>query len=369
MAQQTDRPGAGAAAASRRLPAGRGARTNRPGRYERYEREWLDDGWRPEDPVTERVATTALPDHSRTVLSRNDSPDVPFEQSINPYRGCEHGCSYCYARATHPYLGLSAGLDFETRILVKRDAAAVLRRELARPGYACREIALSGNTDPYQPLERSLRVTRGVLEVLAEHDHPVGILTKSALVLRDLDILAPMAQRGLARVVVSITTLDRHLARVMEPRAAAPERRLDVLRAVSAAGVPAGALVAPVVPALTDHEVEPILAAAHAAGARTAAYVLLRLPHELKDLFRDWLEATVPGRARHVLSRLREMRGGRDYDPEFEQRKSGRGAFAQLLEQRFELARRRLGLDGAPVPLRTDLFRVPGRGRQLGLWG
>ena len=302
------------------------------------------------------------------IIARNDSPDVPFDRSINPYRGCEHGCVYCYARPSHAHLGLSAGLDFETRIFVKADAARLLQEELARPGYACRPISLGANTDPYQPLERRLGVTRSILEVLAEARHPVSIVTKSALVCRDLDLLAAMARDRLASVYVSITTFDRHLARTLEPRASAPHRRLEAVRALASAGVPAGVMVAPIIPALTDPEIETILEAAAAAGASSAGYVLLRLPHEVKELFAAWLEAHVPGRARHVLSLVRQCREGRLNDRAFGSRMRGQGVFAELIAQRFRKAVHRLGLDRRQLPQRTDLFRPPATDGQLDLF-
>ena len=305
-----------------------------------------------------------LPDASRSVLVRNASPDIPFEQSINPYRGCEHGCIYCYARPSHAYLGLSPGLDFETKIYAKLDAAALLERELARPGYRCQPIALGTNTDVYQPQERRLGITRAILEVLAQCRHPVTIVTKSAAVLRDLDLLAPMATDGLASVAVSVTTLDAGLARTLEPRAAAPHRRLETLRALCKAGVPARVMVAPIIPGLNDHELEAVLEAAAAAGADQASYVLLRLPHELKELFGAWLEAHAPLRAEHVLSLIRQCRGGRLNDPNFGSRMRGQGAYAELIGRRFALARRRLGLERPRPPLRTDLFEAPGAGRK-----
>ena len=294
---------------------GRGAVSNRSGRYEPAQRLRIDDGWdtagADEAPP---LRTTVALDASRSVIARNDSPDVGFDQSINPYRGCEHGCVYCFARPTHAYLGLSPGLDFETRLFAKPDAPALLRRELANPRYRPSTIAMGTNTDPYQPTERRLMITRGILEVLAAHEHPVTIVTKSALVLRDLDILAPLAAKGLASVGVSVTTLDGALARTMEPRASTPARRLAALAGLVAAGVPARVMVAPVIPALTDHELEAIIERAAAVGVRQASYILLRLPLEIKDLFGEWLAAHAPDRAAHVLNRMRAMRGGRLYD-------------------------------------------------------
>ena len=348
-------------------PRGRGARSNRAGRYERTRVEPRDEP----DPILDAeepppLATTVTPEATRTIITTNDSPDVPFEQSINPYRGCEHGCVYCFARPTHAYLGLSPGLDFETKLFSKPDAARLLRAELRRPGYVCRTIALGANTDPYQPIERRLGITRSVIETLAEHRHPVAIVTKSALVLRDLDLLEPMARDRLASVLVSVTTLDPHLARRMEPRAATPARRLEAVRALAAAGVPTGVLASPMIPGLNDTEVEAIVAAAAAAGAASVDYVVLRLPLEIKDLFREWLETQVPLRARHVLSLVRDLRGGALYDPAFGRRMRGTGPIADLLKRRFAVARRRHGLSARPAALETGLFRVPPRAGDQG---
>lgn len=340
---------------------GRGATRNLAGRFERHERVACDDGWGSLDELAADPSprTQVLVDHARRIVTANSSPDIPFERSINPYRGCEHGCVYCYARPSHGYLGFSPGLDFETRILVKPDAERLLRAELARPGYACRPIALGANTDPYQPLEKRLRVTRKILEVLAQARHPVGIVTKSALVCRDLDLLAPMAEQGLVNVHVSITTFDPKLARTLEPRASSPVRRLEAIRTLAAAGVPTGVMVAPVIPALTDHELETILKSAAEAGAVSAGWVLLRLPYEVKELFAAWLEARVPLRARHVLSLVRQTRDGRLNDAAFGSRMRGTGVHAELLAQRFRKACARFGLNRRTLPQRTDLFRPP----------
>jgi DNA repair photolyase len=350
---------------------GRGATSNPKVRFETLGVDPFDDGWdslaqtRAEDPPP---ATEVTADASRSVIVRNTSPDIPFDRSINPYRGCEHGCVYCYARPTHAYLGLSPGLDFETRLRAKFDAATLLERELARPGYVCQPIALGTNTDPYQPVERRLNITRGVLEVLARCLHPLTIVTKSAAVVRDLDLLAPMARQNLARVAISVTTLDGELARRLEPRAAAPHRRLQAIRQLSEAGVPTAVMVAPIIPALADQELERILEAAAAAGASSAGYVLLRLPHEVKELFEHWLTAHAPGRAAHVLSLVRQCRGGRLYDATFGRRMRGEGPYAQLIERRFTAAKRRLGLAVESRPLRTDLFVPPAlESRQLRL--
>jgi DNA repair photolyase len=343
----------------RNPPAGRGASRNLPGRFVRQRVEPFDDGWGSLDEPAARVETTVTPEPARSILTSNDSPDIPFGRSINPYRGCEHGCSYCFARPSHAYLDLSPGLDFESRIVSKPNAAALLRAALGKPGYRCETIALGANTDPYQPVERRLRITRGVLEVLAECGHPVSVVTKSNLVLRDLDLLASMAADGLAAVLVSITTLDRKLARRMEPRAPTPERRLAALRALGEAGVPCAVLASPMIPGLNDHELERILEAAARAGVRGASYLVVRLPHELKPLFTEWLERHYPDRAARVLHRIRELRDGRLNDPRFGSRMRGTGPYADLLRRRFEVATRRLGLDRERIVLDTTRFRVP----------
>ena len=346
---------------------GRGARSNATGRFEKDLHEAFDDGW---ESLSELQAfkTDVFEDTAKSIIARNDSPDISFEASINPYRGCEHGCVYCYARPSHCYLGHSAGLDFETKLYAKSDAATLLEREFAKPGYRPSTIALGGNTDPYQPIERERRITRSILEVMARTNHPVGIITKSALVLRDIDILQPMAEKGLARVAVSITTLDRRVARAMEPRAATPSRRLETVRQLAQAGIPVTVMVAPIIPGLTDHEIEPILDAAHEAGARDAGYVLLRLPLEIKTLFREWLAEEFPGRANRVISLLQSMHGGRDYTPEFGLRQRGKGPYATQIALRFRLAKQRLGLGRERRASRTDLFEPPGdRGKQLKL--
>ena len=320
---------------------GRGATLNMVSRYDAQQRERMADGWWMEDEAAP-LKTTLIVDTAKSVISYNSSPDLPFDRSINPYRGCEHGCIYCYARPSHAYLGYSPGLDFETKLLYKPDAVAVLREELARPKYACAPIALGMNTDAWQPVERKLGITRGILELLAECKHPVGTVTKSALILRDLDVLAAMAKEDLCHVAVTITTLDPALARKSEPRAASPARRLEVVKALSAAGIPVGVSIAPVIPALNDHELESIMAAAVEAGASNTWYTLLRLPHELSPLFRDWLDTHVPGRARHVMSLIQQMRGGKDYDSDFNTRMRGEGEFAKLLQQRYRIALKRL---------------------------
>jgi DNA repair photolyase len=337
---------------------GRGARSNHTGRFETEARTALDDGW---DSLAdlEALRTEVREERARTIITTNDSPDISFEQSINPYRGCEHGCVYCYARPTHCYLGHSAGLDFETKLYAKTNAATLLERELADPRYRPRVIALGTNTDPYQPIERERRITRQILEVLARASHPVGIVTKSALVVRDIDLLAPMAARRLAKVAISLTTLDRRLARVMEPRAAAPGKRLEAIRRLTRSGIPTTVMVAPVIPGLNDWEIERILEAAHEAGAREAGYVLLRLPLELKELFREWLAAEYPDRAARVLHLLQSMHGGRDYESAFHLRQTGRGPYAEQIALRFRLALERLQLGRRREGLHTDLFERP----------
>jgi len=349
---------------------GRAARSNPPGRFARTLVEGFDDGWYRE-ATPDSIATRVEPEAARSVISRNDSPDVPFDQSINPYRGCEHGCIYCYARPTHAYLDLSPGLDFETRLFYKQDAAARLRAELARPGYVCSAIALGANTDPYQPVEKRLRVTRSILEVLLELRHPCTIVTKGALVLRDLDLLAALAAQRLCSVAVSLTTLDDGLKRTLEPRAAAPRTRLRVISELVAAGVPVTVLLAPMIPALNDHELESLLEAAADAGATSAAFMLLRLPHELGALFEQWLVEHYPQRASRVLGLLREARGGRLNDPRFGHRMRGEGPYARLLAARFVAACRRHGLnDGRGPGLDCSVFvRDPAAPRQGDLFG
>ena len=349
---------------------GRGAVSNASGRYERHARVLMDDGWSTGAAAEENssLKTEVLTDSSRTIITRNSSPDISFDRSINPYKGCEHGCVYCYARPTHAYLGLSPGADFESRIFAKPNAAELLARELSHPGYVPEMIAIGTNTDPYQPIEKRMRIMRSVLEVLHEFRHPVGIVTKSALILRDLDILAPMAELGLVKVALSVTTLDRDLARTMEPRASTPPRRLEAIHALREAGVPVGVMFAPVIPALNDDELETVLAAAAEAGAQSAGYVLLRLPLEIKDLFREWLGTHAPGRAGHVISLIRQMRGGKDYDAAWHQRMRGRGPYAEMIARRFQIATRRLGLNGPSRPLDLTRFRRPARaGEQLAL--
>ncbi len=340
-------------------PKGRGAVRNVAGRFERFQVTPFDDGWGTLDEPAPALRTVVTPEVTRSIMARNDSPDIPFSRSINPYKGCEHGCVYCFARPTHAYLDLSPGLDFESRIFSKPDAARLLRKTLSRKGYVPKTIALGSNTDPYQPAERRLKITRGIVEVLAEFKHPVAIVTKSNLVLRDLDLLEPMARDGLVTVYVSVTTLDRTLARRMEPRAATPDRRLQTIRALSEAGVPAGVMASPMIPGLNDTELEAILEAAADAGAGYANYILLRLPNEVKQLFVDWLRANYPTKMEKVLNTLRQMRGGRLNDPRFGQRMRGSGAYADLLDRRFEVICRRLGLNREQAERAVDRFEAP----------
>ena len=343
---------------------GRGAVTSPPCRYDRLAAAAEDDGWgtlEAELAAPPRLKTTLTRDATRSIIARNDSPDIGFDRSVNPYRGCEHGCIYCYARPSHAYLGLSPGLDFETKLLFKPEAATLLARELSRPGYRPAPIALGSNTDPYQPVERQLRLTRAILEVLSDFNHPCTIVTKSALVLRDLDLLAPMAERRLVRVCLSVTTLDRRLAGVMEPRAATPARRLQAIEALARAGIPSGVLAAPMIPGLNDAELERILEAAARAGATAAGWVLLRLPHELREMFTAWLGAHYPERAAKVLALIRQTRSGALNDARFGTRFSGTGAYAALLAARFAAAARRLGLASPSGGLDVSDFRVPKR--------
>jgi len=334
---------------------GRGAADNPQGRFETLARSHEPGAESPSRPQT--VVTLQ---QARSIIARNDSPDLPFTRSINPYQGCEHGCIYCYARPSHAYLGLSPGLEFETRLFAKENAAELLRRELSLPGYRCELIALGANTDPYQPIEREHRITRSILEVLWEFRNPVGIVTKGSLIERDLDLLEPMAREGLAQVFVSIGSLDGEIARTLEPRAAAPYRRVETVRRLSERGVPCGTLVAPIIPFLNDKDMEAVLEAVSEAGARMAGYTLLRLPWEVKDLFKDWLERHYPLKAKHVMARIRDMRGGRDNDPRFGSRMKGEGQFAELLAKRFEIACKRLGLNaGGRKRLDTTKFRRP----------
>jgi DNA repair photolyase len=338
---------------------GRGTSENGEGRFETRRIESLDDGWW-QEPEEHAPATTVRAEIARSIISHNDSPDLPFSQSINPYRGCEHGCIYCYARPSHAYLNLSPGLDFETRLFYKANALELLERELSRRNYRPSPIQLGANTDPYQPIERELKVTRGILEILLRYRHPVTIVTKSHTVVRDLDLLSDMSKYNLCRVMISITTLDDRLKRSLEPRAPSPAARLKAVSALSEAGVPAGVLASPMIPAVNDHELEQILGAAAAAGAQSAGFIVLRLPNELKDLFENWLRTHLPLRAEHVLSRIRAMRAGRLNDSQFKTRFKGVGVEAELLQRRFEVLCRRLRLDGSRLHrLDCSLFRIP----------
>jgi DNA repair photolyase len=338
---------------------GRGAASNPEGRFNRHTREAVDDGWTPEE-VLPPLPTHVTEESARSIISHNRSPDIPFEQSVNAYRGCEHGCIYCYARPTHAYLGLSPGLDFETHLHAKPQAAELLRKELGRAGYVCKPIAMGTNTDPYQPVEREWRITRALLAVLHECRHPVMITTKSQLIERDLDLLGALAEHRLVQVNLSLTTLDRGLARTLEPRATAPQRRLQTIKRLSQAGIPITVLIAPVIPFLTDAELETLLAEGAAAGARHAAYQMLRLPLEVESLFTEWLEIHYPLKKDHVLNRLRELHDGRIYDARFGLRHSGTGVYAELIRQRFRLAVKRLHLNAeAPPPLDTRQFVPP----------
>jgi DNA repair photolyase len=336
---------------------GRGARSNASGRYERFATEAFDDGWAAEE--ARPLETVVTPELAKSIISTNKSPDISFDQSINPYRGCEHGCVYCYARPNHAYVGLSPGLDFETKLFVKANAAELLEKEFAKASYRPKTIMLGGVTDIYQPIERGYAITRAILEVMEKWRHPVALITKSQLVIRDIDILARLAERGLAKAAISVTTLDRRIARVMEPRAAAPHRRIEAIRMLAQAGVPTTVMVAPVIPAINDREIEAILEEAARAGASAAGYVLLRLPLEIKDLFREWLNERFPDRATRVMALVRQLRGGRDYDPEWGKRQRGEGPYARLISDRFARACRRLGLDKPRLPLDCTQFRRP----------
>ena len=346
---------------------GRGAGVNMSGRFEALSRSLFDDGWQGLEDLP-AFRTTVFEEKPKSIISRNDSPDIGFDQSINPYRGCEHGCSYCYARPAHAYMGLSPGLDFESKIFAKPDAAKLLRAELSAKNYVPKTIALGANTDAYQPIERERRITRAILEVLSEFNHPVGIVTKSALVTRDIDILAPMARRGLVKVALSVTSLDPKLARAMEPRASTPAKRLAAIAQLSEAGIPTVVMAAPIIPAVNDSEIEAILSAARTAGASEAGYVMLRLPHEVKDVFRDWLHATMPDRAAKVMSLVKSVSGGKEYDAAFGKRQTGTGPYAWTIGRRFELSCQRLGLNRRKLKLDVSQFRRPPQpGEQLSL--
>jgi DNA repair photolyase len=339
---------------------GRGSLSRPEGRFESLSRERTDDGWQLEDEPPPPLKTTVTAEHARSIISRNDSPDVPFDQSINAYRGCEHGCVYCFARPGHAYLNLSPGLDFETKLFYKPNAAELLDKELRKPGYRCMTIALGTNTDPYQPIEREHKVTRSILEVMLRFRHPVSIVTKGSLIERDVELLAELAKEKLVAVYFSVTMLDNELKRTLEPRTASPAARLRAMRTLAAAGIPVGVLAAPMIPFINDHELEHILEAAHDAGARSAGYILLRLPYEVKDLFREWLQTHYPMKADHVMSLIQQSRGGKDYDSRFGHRMSGQGEYATMLAQRFNIACRRLGLNqGERNRLDASRFRVP----------
>lgn len=347
---------------------GRAAGINPSGRFEPVSRHVFEDGWQAFDELPP-FKTDVTPESPRTIIARNESPDLPFDRSINPYRGCEHGCVYCFARPTHSYMGLSAGLDFESKLFAKPNAAKLLRRELSKPNYQVKSMAMGTNTDPYQPIEKDWRITREILETLEEFNHPVGIVTKSALITRDIDILSRMAEKGLARVAISVTSLDRRLSRAMEPRAATPTLRLETIRALSEAGIPTSVMVAPVIPALTDDEMERILDAAKSNGAQDAGYILLRLPNEVRDIFKEWLLRHFPDRYTHVLSLMRSMRGGKDYQAGWGTRMRGVGPYAWQLGRRFDIATKRLNLSPIRMALRTDLFSAPtARSTQLSLF-
>jgi len=349
---------------------GRGARTNASGRYEPVVHEAFDDGWTADDETPAPLRTTLTPEHARTIIAKNTSPDIGFDRSINPYKGCEHGCIYCYARPSHAWMGLSPGLDFESRIFFKPEGARLLEQELAARKYVCKRIHIGGNTDPYQPVERELKSTRAILQVMQRFNHPFSIITKSNLITRDVDILGPMGRQGLATAFVSITTLDRGLARAMEPRASTPQRRLDAISGLAEAGVPVGVGFAPVIPGLNDHELESILEASAKAGATTAMYVTLRLPLEIKDLFREWLADARPDRAARVMSLIRQTRGGKDYDADWNTRMKGTGPVAELIAVRFKAAVKRYALDAPRHLLDETQFRVPADARaQLELFG
>jgi len=352
----------------------RGALSQIQGRFETEARSPFDDGWSDQEPVDETFPTTVTEERARTIIARNDSPDIPFEQSINPYRGCEHGCIYCYARPSHAYLELSPGLNFETRLFAKTNAVELLEKEISSKNYKVKPIAFGTNTDCYQPIERRYKVMRGLLEVLSACDHPLTIVTKSALIERDIDLLAPMARKNLVKAFISITTLDHRLARTLEPRAASPQRRVDALRSLAGAGIPCGVMVAPLIPALTDKSLEAVLEAAAGAGAIMAGWILLRLPNEVRPLFKEWLATHHPQRAGHVMSIVRQSRGGRENDPEFGARMTGSGNFADLVAKRFELACRRFGLNreddhmASRDGLDCSLFRPPSAEGQMRLF-
>jgi DNA repair photolyase len=349
------------------LERGRGSRSNPANRFDALSRQFLDDGW---ESLAELppLKTEIFTENPKSIISRNDSPDISFDRSINPYRGCEHGCSYCYARPAHAYMGLSPGLDFESKLFIKPNAAALLREELTAPNYTPRTIALGANTDPYQPIEKQYRITRSIIEVLAEFKHPFGIVTKNHMVTRDIDLLAPLAKLGLVKVALSITTLDGTLARAMEPRASTPSKRLVAIEALAAAGIPTVVMIGPIIPGLNDHEIENILKAARAAGAREAGYTMLRLPHEVKGIFKDWLEKAYPDRYARVMAQVKDVRGGAETSARFGERMTGSGPVAWMIGRRFQLACQKLGLNASRVKLSNELFERPVQvGEQLEL--
>lgn len=350
----------------------RGAISNPEGRFEKEIREIFDDGWdiNDEEDVLATLETHLLQERAKTVITRNDSPDIGFEQSINPYRGCEHGCIYCYARPSHAYMNLSPGLDFETKIFYKVDAAKLLEKELNKPSYICKPIMLGSNTDPYQPAESKLKVTRSLLEVLNRYNHPVAVITKGSLIERDLDILSDMAKRNLVKVAVSVTTLSMSLKKTLEPRTAAPKARLRIIHQLSEAGIPVRVMASPMIPMINDSELEKILQAGKQAGASHASYIYIRLPYEVKDLFKEWLATHYPERAEHVMSIIKQMRGGKEYDATFGKRMRGEGEFANLLEARFRVACKKFQLNCTPSPvLDTMSFKRPNQSQQLDFWG
>jgi DNA repair photolyase len=340
------------------LERGRGSRSNPMHRFDAYGRSFTDDGW---DSLAELppLKTEVFTETPKSIITRNESPDISFDRSINPYRGCEHGCTYCYARPAHAYMGLSPGLDFESKLFIKPNAAALLREELTAPSYVPRTIALGANTDPYQPIEKQYRITRGVIEVLAEFKHPFGIVTKNALVMRDIDLLKPLAEQGLVKVALSITTLDKPLARAMEPRASTPAKRLAAIEALAGAGIPTVVMMGPVIPGLNDHEIENVLKAARGAGAREAGYTMLRLPHEVKGIFTDWLQKAYPDRFARVMAQVKDTRGGQASSSKWGERMTGSGPVAWMIGRRFQLACQQLGLNANRVKLRTDAFERP----------
>jgi DNA repair photolyase len=347
---------------------GRGAGINPSGRFEALSREAVDDGWQSLEDLPP-FKTEVQIEKPKSIISKNESPDIPFDRSVNPYRGCEHGCIYCFARPTHSYMGLSAGIDFEAKLFAKPDAAKLLERELSKPSYKPRTLAIGTNTDPYQPIEKEWRIMRQILEVIAKSGHPLAIVTKSAMITRDIDILGPMAEKGLLKVGISVTTMDRKMARTMEPRAATPSKRIETIKTLTEAGIPTAVMVAPIIPGLTDHEIERILEASKAAGASEASYTLLRLPLEVSPLFRDWLLRNYPDRYRHVMSLVRSMRDGKDYDADFAKRMKGTGPYAWQISRRFELATKRLDMVRRGLQLRDDLFTPPsGDNVQLSLF-